>query len=250
VTEPTFVDRHKSFNGKSAAAKVGLETAGLGIAEMLSSATSVGVFAYADKIFPGTVKDVTDVVVKIIEPHLDTVEKTIGAVCRLEECKPDYTKSRHERAEKMAHNLVLFGAAFVPSIIVKLATRRGINELVGLGDQHKWWKVWRLNKHDGTVFLWDEGIHIGSMILLNTGTAKFTDKLIKDSTPLIQKIFGVSETKAHDIASMTMIWELPNMLGLIAGTGAIAHKHLWSSEAKKNITAAAKFGNSGPAFGH
>jgi hypothetical protein len=248
VDDGLIKNRRKNFDRKTPMAKFGLETSGLAAAEIVSSAVSLGVFAYADKVAPDTTKKVTSVVAKLIEPYLDVVENVIGTICRLDECKPDKSKKRHERAELMAHNLVLFGAAFLPSLAVKLAIRRGINEGVGLGDENKWWKIWKPSKHDGVVFAWDEFTHLGSLVLLNTGVAKYTDEMIRGSTSVIQKIFGVSEKKAHEIASMTMIWELPNILGLAAGTGAIAHKHLWSAEAKRNIAAAAN--GRGPALGH
>src|SRR6185436_14597151 len=97
----------------------------------------------------------------VFEPHLDTIEKWMGNVCRLEECKPEKDETKPQRAERLARAVVLWGAAFVPSLAAKLAVRRGINQLQGRGDQHPWWKIWKFNKHDGTVLGWDEGVHIG-----------------------------------------------------------------------------------------
>jgi hypothetical protein len=204
------------------------ESAGLGVAEITSSAVSLGVIGIADQIAPGLVNGATKAISKVVvEPYLETIEKVMGTVCRLEECKPDKTKSRQERAEQLAHSIVLFSAAFVPSFLVKVAVRRGINQACGMGDHHPWWKVWKANTHDKKVVLWDEGVHIGSLILLNTGVAKYTDDLIRSSTSILTKT-GISQKKAHEIASMAMIWELPNIMGLMAGTGVIAHKHIKS----------------------
>jgi hypothetical protein len=200
------------------------ESGGLFAAEFVSSVVSLGVIGLADKIAPGLVDGTTKFLAKtVIEPNLDMIEKGLGTICRLEECKPDKTKSRQERAQSLARATVLFSAAFVPSFAAKLATRRGVNELCRPGkDPHPWWKVWKAGDHDWKVVGWDEGFHIGSLILLNTGTAKYTDELIRGSSSLLQKM-GISEKKAHELSSMAMIWELPNAIGLTAGIGAIGH---------------------------
>jgi hypothetical protein len=217
---------HNDFSGKTPFQRTWMESAGLGAAEVASMGVSLGVIAVADKVAPGLVQGATTIVAKtIVEPYLETIENVLGTICHLEECKPDPKVPREKRAEKLARATVLFGAAFVPSFLTKLAVRRGVNEAVGMGDGHPWWKVWKANNHDWKIVGWDEGAHIGSMILLNTGAAKHTDELIRGSTSMLQKIFGVSEQKAHDLASMAMIWELPNAIGLAFGVGAIAHTH-------------------------
>jgi hypothetical protein len=204
-----------------------MESGGLAAAEITSMGVSLGVIAVADKVAPSLVHGATKIVAKaIVEPYLESIETFLGTFCRLEECKPDKSVPREKRAEQLARATVLFGAAFVPSLLTKIAVRRWVNKKAGFNeDNNPWWKVWKLNAHDRKVFYWDEGTHIGSMILLNTGTAKHTDELIRGSTSVLQKVFGISERKAHDLSSMAMIWELPNAIGLTFGIGAIAHTH-------------------------
>ena len=219
-------DNHNS-SGKTPFQKIWMESAGLAAAEITSMGVSLGVVALADKIAPGLVTAATKTVSKIvIEPYLEGIEKVMTTFCRLEECKPNKDEPREKRAERLARATVLFSAAFVPSFLTKLAVRRGVNQALTMGDQHPWWKIWHANGHDWKIVGWDEGAHIGSMILLNTGAAKHTDELIRGSTSVIQKLFGLSEEKAHEISSMAMIWELPNAIGLAFGVGAIAHTRL------------------------
>jgi hypothetical protein len=49
----------------------------------------------------------------------------------------------------------------------------------------------------------------------------------------LQKI-GVKADRAKDISTMAMVWEVPNFLGMAAGTGAIFGKHAygWPKEHK------------------
>lgn len=206
--------------------KLWQELSGLGAAEIVGSAVSVGVIAFADALAPNLVKSTTKEISKIaVEPFLEQWEGTLKFICRLKECQPDYTKSREERAEAIAHTLTVFGAAFVPSLAAKIATRRGINHASGLGDGHAWWKVWKANHEDKKVFAWDEGMHLGSAIILNTIGAPFSDKLIDTTRSVLHKTLGWDDKRAGDVATMLTVYELPNFLGLAAGVGAIIHTH-------------------------
>ena len=217
---------------KPGSGKLWQELSGLGAAEIVGAVVSTGVIAYADKVAPGATKAITKTISKIaVEPFLDQWEGGLKFFCHLKECQPDMTKSRQERAENIAHTITVFGAAFVPSLAAKLATRRGINEFCGHGDGHAWWKVWRPNAHDTRVFAWDEGIHIGSALAINTFGAKAGDKIIQGTSNVLQKVLGWPEKRAHDVATLVTVYELPNFIGLAAGSGAILHDHFKAQKA-------------------
>lgn len=246
-----FVERRRA-GGRTPSQSIMLESGGLAVAEITSIAASLGVVAIADQVAPKTMGNATKFVAKhLIEPHLETFEKLLSSVCHLQECKPDYQQSREKRAESLAHATVVFLPSFVAGLGVKIATRRGMNKLCGIVDDashaRKWWE---LSKHERAIFFADEGVHIGSMILLNTGAAGVTDDLIRSTSGILQKM-GFSEQKSKDISSMAMIWELPNLLGLMSGIGAIVgiHKLGWAggshqsgSHAKKILEESALHG--------
>lgn len=233
----------KNGNGKRQPFAMGdfhKETIGLGLAEVVSGAVSLGVVAYADDILPGVNKEISKVVAKtVILPHLDAIEKS-SRFCKLKDCQPDLTQPREERAEKIAHTMLLFGEAWVASMVTKIATRQFSNK--SLKVEHppeprtgKWWHdnvVYRgsMSKHDWSVILWDEGVHLGAFILGNIGLAKQTDKVIDGLGELLQSTLGWSKDRAHKVASMFMIWEVPNIAGFAAGVKKI-HTH----HANKNL---------------
>ena len=213
---------------------VAAESAGLGVAEMVSIATSLGVVAVAEDIAPNLLKSVSKTMGKIIEPYLlGPAESFLGTFCKLEECKIDKEKSRQERAEELSKNLIVFSAAFVTSLVAKIATRKALNHLTGITTTPKrntgnfakdiWVNYIWPDKHDRKIFYWDEGVHMGSLILMNTGIAKQTDVMIQGSSSVLQKTLGWTKAKADRVASMAMIWEVPNVIGWLAGVGAIAH---------------------------
>lgn len=209
------------------------ESVGLGVAEFTSIGAGIGVVAVADQIAPHTIKASTQFVAKhIIEPYLDVIEKGMGALCRLEECQSDKTLSREERSEKIAHAIVLFVPAFLAGYATKVQMRRIMNHLTEVEKMkpNSWWKIWegmeigKYTPHEKFVIAWDEGVHIGSLLLLNTGASQYTDHLIRGTRSMLEG-FGLSKQKANDLASMGMIWEFPNFLGLLAGVGAIGYQH-------------------------
>lgn len=221
---------------RSANQSVMLESGGLAVAEITSIGASLGVVAIADQVAPKIMGNATKFVAKhFIEPHLEAFEGFLSSVCHLQECKPDRSQSREKRAESLAHATVIFVPSFVTGLAVKIATRRGMNKLCGIVDDathsRAWWEF---SKHEKIILCADEGVHIGSMILLNTGAAGVTDDLIRASSGVLQKM-GFSEQKSKDISSMAMIWELPNLLGLMSGVGAILgiHKLGWAGGVKQ-----------------
>lgn len=226
----------KPWSKKQAWKNVLKESTGLGVAEFASGAVSLGVVAVADDIAPDLLKHASKVVGKIVEPYLLTpAEWVMNNACKLEECKPDKTKNRSERAEDLAHTGILFTAAFATSLVAKLAARKGMNWVMGLESKPvpktgNWFKDKVLYKfldmHDWSVVKWDEGVHIGSIVLVNTALAKPADELIKNSSTLLQKTMGWSKEKADRVSSMGVIWEIPNAAGWAAGVGRIYHHHM------------------------
>lgn len=205
----------------------GKEGGSLAVAEILSSSITVGAIAYADKLAPHLLQSTTDVIAKVVvEPNLELLEKIVSGLCRLDVCKIDKSQSREERAKHIARAIVLGGAAIVPAMLVKLATRRGLNQLTGLGDENPWWHLHKMSSHDKSIFWYDEGTHYGSMFVMNTLIPQPTNVMVEHTSSLMQKLFGWSKQQADESALMTVAHEVPNMLGLMAGLGAIANTRL------------------------
>ncbi len=218
------------------------QSAGFTGAEFVSMGVSLGVVGVADQIAPHALEKASKALSKaVIEPYLDSIEGTLNRLCKLEECKVDTSKSREERAERLAHTTIVFSAAWVISMAAKIATRRVLTQKIPAHDpdgahyrphpDDK--KVFKMSKHEWKLLGADEGVHYGSLLLLNTSAAKVTDELIKTSTNILTKC-GMPEKKAHELSSMAMIWELPNLLGWGAGVGVISHynEHDWGQKAK------------------
>jgi hypothetical protein len=208
---------------------IGAESFGLGIAELVSMGVSLGVVGIADDVAPSVLKHSSRMVGKILEPYLENIERGLQKVCKLEECKPDLNQSREKRAETLAHTILVFSAAWAISMAAKLGTRVGMNSLLKVSGAPKtgnWFQRHLMpKKHDLKVVAWDESVHIGSLLFMNTAAAKYTDDMIVTTTDMLQR-WGMSEKRAKNLASMGIIWELPNALGWFAGVGAIAHDRL------------------------
>jgi hypothetical protein len=217
--------------------KIVAESGGFAVAELVSMGVSLGVVGLADQVAPGLLKSASQVVAKTcIEPFLDPIENTLGTVCKLKECQPDKNKSREERSEAIAKTVLVFSAAWAASMAAKLYTRGKINEWAGISN-HKvptsgnWFKdqfnsIAAELKDPNTrrIFLMDEGIHYGSILMMNTVGAPVTDEMINSTAKVLTKC-GMSENKAKEVSSMAIVWELPNLLGMAAGIGTIARNH-------------------------
>jgi hypothetical protein len=232
------------------------ESLGLGVAEFASIATSLGVVAVADDLAPGLIKYASKAISKTcVEPFLDYWEGGLKTICKLEDCQPDLTKSREERAERLAHTIVVFSSAWAASMAAKLAVRKLSNNMTDL-NHHKepvtgdWFKdkvLYRyLNKHDWAVLSADEGIHLGSLILVNRIVPKNTDDLIRGTSGILQKTLGWSKKRADNVASMGIIWEVPNVMGWLAGVGMIARSHLSKSATSRLESLSSHSSLSGP----
>jgi hypothetical protein len=220
------------------------ECGAFGIAEGVSMVTSLGVVAVADQLVPKELQShVYQAVGKVLEPCLlDSFEWAKSKFCKLEECQVDKSKSREERSQEMAKLILVFGSAWAISMAVKLATRRFLNSKFGvLDDKHTPvlakdasipkriayhtvpWKYW--SPEERMIFTADEGVHYGSIFLMNNQGAAVTDDVIKKTASIIHKVTGFSERKSTEIADMLIIWEAPNFMGMLTGFGAIAGKH-------------------------
>lgn len=242
-----------SMNTRSVRRNIGLESGGFAAAELLSMGTSLGVVAIFDKVMPQSLMDsATNTVAKVVvEPYLDTIEKTL-AKCHLQECQADETKSREERACRIARGIVVFGSAYLISLAAKFALRKKMNKWTGVDDHAPlpahattWDKVRShipiigYTRDANMIMLADEAVHIGSLVYLNTAASKFTDEHITKMSGILEKL-GVSPQKAKEVSTMAMVWEVPNFLGMMAGGAAIFGKHTkgWampSPKAKHNI---------------
>ena len=222
-------------NTLSTRGKIGAESFGFAVAETVSMSTSLGVVGIADQVAPGLLKGASKVVSKVcIEPFLDTIEGTLSTVCRLKECQPDMTKTREERAESLAKTLIVFSSAWATSMAAKVLTRRLMNDWAGI-KENKPLPGQILSTNEKKIFLADEGIHYGMIAIMNTIGAPVTDEMINSTANILNKC-GVPEKKAHEVASMAVVWELPNLMGMVAGIGAIAHNHMKESHAAKLLS--------------
>ena len=225
--------------------KIIAESGGFAVAEFVSMATSLGVVGIADQVAPGLIKSASQVVAKTcIEPFLDTIEGGLSKICKLKECQPDPNKTREERAEGIAKTLIVFSAAWAASMAAKLYTRSKINELAGINThtvptsgswiKDQWNSVVAEVKDPNTrrIFLTDEGIHYGMIAVMNTVGAPVTDEVINSTANILNKC-GMPEKKAHEVASMAVVWELPNLLGMAGGIGTIIRNHNGGSHAAK-----------------
>ncbi len=216
-------------NGKPIGRNIGLESLGFAVAEGVSMLTALGVVACADQVAPKIVNGTADVLANtVVLPLLDPIEHTLDRACKLEECKRDPDVPREERAKHLAKTLVVFGASWATAMIFKIETRRYMNRSFDIPSDTrpdaKWWEFWKLSRKEFMILAADEGVHYGALGLLNTSAAHTTDQVIRSTRNMLMKC-GVPEDKAQELSAYTMIWEMPNFLGLLAGLGAIYATH-------------------------
>ncbi len=209
-------------------------------AEGVSMIISLGVVGVIDLIAEKPLKTASKTLSKaVIEPYLDTIESVIGRFCKLKECQIDQTKSKEERAERLAHVSIVFTSAWAISMGFKMLTRHLLTRKIPEHDPTSPYyrphpddkRIMGMTKHEWKLWGADEGVHYGSLLLMNTGLSKVTDELI-DSTSRILTKCGVPEKKAHELSSMAWIWEAPNLLGAAAGIGVISkyNNHNWGQK--------------------
>lgn len=229
--------------GHSAAGSFALESGGFLIAEAVSILAGLGTVAATDLVIPkSAMKYGAQVLGKaVVEPFLDQIDYVSSKICKLDECKPDADETREQRAERFGKVIIVFGAAYAISMAAKLFTRRAWNEHHNIIEDlpapisRKEVGTWNWIKHHATfqsvspkekmIFAADEGVHYASLYLLNNQAAPLTDAMIRKSTKLIHDTTGLSEEKSHEISTMAWVWDAPNILGAVAGIGAIAGAH-------------------------
>lgn len=209
------------------------EFGGFSAAELASMGVSLGVVAIMDKVIPKSLLDkATGVVSKVvIEPYLDVIERNL-AKCKLEECQTDETKTREERANRLAKMTLVFGSAYFISFAAKIAVRKWVTEPPDpIPDNASLYQkilpkipIIGSSRAANMISFADEGVHIGSFVYLNTIGSNLSDEHIKKMSKVLEKI-GVSPQKAKEVSTMVMVWEVPNFLGMMAGGVAIAGKH-------------------------
>lgn len=231
-------------NGNPAWGNIGKELSGFSIAEMASEGVWLGLVAVEDKLIPQSLmKGVSGVVAKlIVEPYLlDPIERNYDKFCKLEECKPDMTKSRQQRAEDFAEVLIKYVPAIAAAWETKVHVRRFMNNKMGIphddpriplpANAPAWKKAtsWvpgaNWSPQERMIFLADEGLHLGSLYVLNNQLAPQTDDMIRSTSGMIQSVFGSSRRKAHELATAAWVWAVPNGIGALGGALAITAKH-------------------------
>lgn len=243
IIKPTTVPKTLAGHHLPVNHKIALESGGFLVSEMAQAVVGVGVVAVADLVIPKPILSAaTQTVSKlVVEPFLDPIEAGLSKMCRLQECKLDNDKPREQRAEAIAKTMIVFGTAYAASMLTKLHVRREWNKHFKITtDDHiippaanatSWQKVKHYSSfshwtpQEKVIFAADEGIHLGSLFLINNTLAPYTDQAIKTTSSLIQKVTGCSEQKAHEVSSMAWVWEAANGLGAIAGIGVIAGNH-------------------------
>jgi len=240
ATHPTL---NGNGNGHAKLRNAMAEAGGFGFAEAASEGTWMGIALVAGFIPKSIMDGICKPVGKLaILPVLDPLERLMARFCKLEECQPDLTKPREERAANLAKTMLVYGLGIWTSLKVKLHVRRWTNVKMGiipdeishpmtplakkfdkfftflLGEKH-------VSPQEKLIFAFDEIPHYGSMILLNNQLAPATDSMIRVTSNLLQKT-GLSEEKAQEYATAINAYGVPNVIGAAGGMAAIAGKHL------------------------
>ena len=217
---------------ESLTSKAFKESSAFVAAEFGSMGVGLGVVALADILVPKQIMTHASQVVGqyVVEPFLlKPMDYIMPKICKLEECKIDESQSRKERAEKYGKNIIVFGAAYLVGLGSKIWMRDRLNKWLGIIDEHQGKSWYDLSAKAKMIIAADEGVHYGSMLLLNNQMAHFTDYMIRQTTATVHKVTGMEEKKAHDLSMMFWVHDAANVIGAAAGIFAIygAHKHGW-----------------------
>ncbi len=227
--------------------QAGSEVSGFLGAEAVAEFTWMGV-AFIAGFIPKPAMDVVcnPIGKYLVEPVLDPFEKLLVRFCKLEECKPDLTKSPSERAATLVKLGLTYGIAIWASLKVKLLVRRGVNNAAGVVDQisrpqtmlakivDKFFRValWEdhVSPQEKMIYILDEIPHYGSMYLLNNQLAPTTDGMIRVMNQMLQNV-GMGKDSAHELATAVGAYGVPNLIGAVGGSVAIVGKHFgnWPS---------------------
>lgn len=192
----------------------------------------------------------------LVEPYLlDGYESVSKQVCHLKECRIDTSKSRDERAVDAARTMIVYTPPLALSLVAKNEIRHWVHDrfkhpstpqctatLNPTLKQQAYSKIpfigW--SPTDRMIGLADEGVLLGSMYVMGNQLSGVSDEMIKSLTGVMKKTFGMSEKKAHELATGTTMWAIPDAMGFLAGSAVIMGKHLrdWPSGFAKSILSA------------
>jgi hypothetical protein len=198
-------------------------------AEALGGVTAIGVM-YMMQMVPKRVMDeAANTLGDMLTPVQTTLEKGLMTVCKLEECKPDETKTVKQRARDLARIVLISLPAILVSWRVKLRTRAHLNDKWGVpadhpvGNKPKWYH-W--SPEEIMLTMADEGTHIASMIgVQSKAVAPYTDNVIAKMTSAFKTNLGMKETDAHEVATMVAVHEIPNIMAALTSGAVIAGRH-------------------------
>lgn len=216
-------------NGKTPLKNTAEEIGGFSVAEVAGAVTSLGAMYLMQKVPDAILDPVTTVMGHVIQPVQVPLENFVGKICKLEECQPDKDKPVEERAKGTARAMLIAIPAIAAAWYAKFAIRRFWNKTLGLEDSKsgaKDWQVWKMTPEEKMLFIGDEGVHLASALAMqNHPMSDKTDNLIRNMTSTIQGVFGIDKNRAHDLATMIALHEIPNLLGAITAGGIIYGRH-------------------------
>ncbi len=215
------IPHHNGHNGNGGYGKHKIPGEILGFmgAEMIAEATWIGSAILTQMIPKKAMGVAVSALAKCIEPVLDPVENVVGKVCKLKECRPDPGTPRLQRAEGLARVLLTYIPGIVLSFEAKLLGRRWLN-----GEKDKKWN--QMFTEERMIFLADEIPTFGALYVFNNQLAPVTDDVIHHAASILHKTTGMSEHKAHEMATAGCMWGIPNAIGILGASVAIAGKHL------------------------
>ena len=225
----TGVDGLDMPNGKSSMKNTLGEIGGFSIAEVAAAGTSLGAMYLMQKVPDAVIDPFSSLLGHIIEPVQLPLEKFVGKICKLKECQPDKTQSVEERAKRTARSILIAVPAIAVAWGTKLAIRRIWNDGMKIKDHQtgvKMWEVWKMSPEEKMLFMGDEGVHMMSALAMqNPPFSDTTDDVIRGMTDTLQKVLGVDKKRAHDLATMIALHEIPNLMGAIVAGGIIYGRH-------------------------
>lgn len=214
-------------NGKSTAMKTVAEIGGFGAAEVVSEGVWIG-SAILTGFIPKHLMDVASSALgKCIEPVLKPVEATIGGLCKLEECKPNPDIPREKRAQELARILITYVPGILLSLQAKVQSRRYFGSKMGIEIAPPGSRFWQWSLPERLVMVADEIPTLGALWMFNRPLAPVTDDLIKSTSGILHKTMGMGEKKAHEMATALCMWGLPNSIGMVGASLAIAGKNAY-----------------------
>lgn len=210
-------------NGNGIKGKTGLQTISMAVAEGVCGVVSLGALYYMDKLAPretGYVKKVLSKnIVQPLLPVVDTADYMLSGLW-----KHSYEERKKmgaaDRATEVTENLFNYGLSGGLGLAAKIIVRDHLNAKLGvpMSKSHGW-----------SVLAVDEGMHIGTIVLMDTALSKKTNDVKEGISCMLQKSANMEKKKADELANYTVVWELPNAVGFLSGITAIygGNKYGW-----------------------